>query len=79
MGGFAKRMVAAKGNPFTEHLTENRQEAIRDTSYVIIQLRVGWMQARREDALNDNQKGTWHQFQQMLGCQNILNQQAPNP
>ncbi len=49
VGGFAKRMVAAKGNPFTVHLTENRQEAIRDTSYVITQLRVGWMQARRED------------------------------
>jgi len=49
VGKFAQRMVAAKGNPFTVHLTQNRQDAIRDTSYVITQLRVGWMQARRED------------------------------
>ena len=49
VGGFAKRMVAAKNNPFTVHLTENQQEAIRGASYVITQLRVGWMDARRED------------------------------
>ena len=49
VGKFAQRMVAARGNPFTVHLTENRQDAIRDTNYVITQLRVGWMKARRED------------------------------
>ncbi len=49
VGKFAQRMVAKRGNPFTVHLTDNRKEAIRDTSYVITQLRVGWMKARRED------------------------------
>jgi len=49
VGGFAQRMVAAKGSPFRVHLTANQQEAIRGASYVTTQLRVGWMQARRED------------------------------
>ena len=49
VGEFAQRMVAKRGNPFIVRLTDNRQEAIRDTSYVITQLRVGWMKARRED------------------------------
>jgi 6-phospho-beta-glucosidase len=49
VGGFAQRMVAAKGNPFTVHLTTDRRQAIDKASYVITQLRVGWMQARRED------------------------------
>lgn len=49
VGSFAQRMVAARGNPFTVHLATDRQQAIRDTDYVITQLRVGRMQARRED------------------------------
>ncbi len=49
VGGFAQRMVAAKGAPFQVHLTTNQQEAIHGASYVTTQLRVGWMQARRED------------------------------
>jgi 6-phospho-beta-glucosidase len=49
VGGFAQRMVAAKGNPFSVHLTTNQREAARDAAYVTTQLRVGWMQARRED------------------------------
>ena len=49
VGGFAKRMVAASGRPFSVHLTTDRREAVRSTHYVITQLRVGWMQARRED------------------------------
>lgn len=49
VGNFSQRMVAAKGSPFQVHLTTNQQEAIQDASYVITQLRVGWMQARRED------------------------------
>ncbi|NCF69570.1 MAG: 6-phospho-beta-glucosidase [Chloroflexi bacterium] len=49
VGGFAQRMVAAKGAPFKVHLTTDRREAVRDASYVTTQLRVGWMQARRED------------------------------
>jgi len=49
VGKFAQRMVAAKGAPFTVRLTTDQQEAIRDAAYVTTQLRVGWMQARRED------------------------------
>ncbi len=49
VGGFAQRMVAAKGVPFAVHLTTDLREAVRGASYVITQLRVGWMQARRED------------------------------
>ena len=49
VGGFARRMVQAKGNPFVVHLTTDLREAVRDARYVITQLRVGGMQARRED------------------------------
>jgi 6-phospho-beta-glucosidase len=49
VGGFAQRMVAAKGAPFAVHLTTNQREAVRGASYVITQLRVGGMAARRED------------------------------
>jgi 6-phospho-beta-glucosidase len=49
VGRFAQRMVAAKGAPFAVHLTTDQREAARNASYVITQLRVGWMQARRED------------------------------
>ena len=49
VGGFAQRMVAARGTPFTVHLTTDLREAVHGASYVITQLRVGWMQARRED------------------------------
>jgi 6-phospho-beta-glucosidase len=49
VGGFARRMVAAKGNPFQVRLTTDRRQGIADASYVITQLRVGGMKARRED------------------------------
>jgi len=49
VGGFAQRMVAAKNSPFSVHLTENRQQAVQGASYVITQLRVGGMEARRAD------------------------------
>jgi 6-phospho-beta-glucosidase len=49
VGGFAQRMVRAKGSPFAVHLTTDQREAVRDTSYVITQLRVGGMKARRAD------------------------------
>ena len=49
VGGFAQRMVAAKGTPFEVKLSTNQRAAIAGTSYVITQLRVGQMQARRED------------------------------
>jgi len=49
VGGFAQRMVAHKGAPFAVRLTTDQREAVRGTSYVITQLRVGGMQARRGD------------------------------
>lgn len=49
VGGFARRMVAAQGSPFAVHLTTDQREAVRGASYVITQLRVGGMRARRED------------------------------
>lgn len=49
VGGFARRMVKAKGSPFAVHLSTDQREAVRDARYVITQLRVGGMKARRED------------------------------
>lgn len=49
VGGFAQRIVAAHGAPFAVHLTADQQQAVRGASYVIVQLRVGGMAARRED------------------------------
>jgi len=49
VGGFAQRMVAAKNAPFTVQLTQDRREAIAGASYVITQLRVGGMEARKAD------------------------------
>jgi 6-phospho-beta-glucosidase len=49
VGKFAQRMALAQNAPFSVHLTTNQREAVRGASYVTTQLRVGWMQARRED------------------------------
>jgi 6-phospho-beta-glucosidase len=49
VGGFAQRMVASKDLPFTVTLSTNRRQAISSASYVITQLRVGMMPARRND------------------------------
>src|SRR5512144_2592168 len=49
VGGFAQRMVAAKGAPFKVILSTNQREAITDADYVTTQLRVGHMEARRRD------------------------------
>ncbi len=49
VGGFAQRMVAARGNPFRVILSASQKEAIRGADYVITQLRVGEMAARRGD------------------------------
>jgi 6-phospho-beta-glucosidase len=49
VGGFAQRMVAARGAPFQVTLSTNQREAVRGAAYVTTQLRVGMMQARRED------------------------------
>ncbi len=49
VGGFARRMVETKGSPFKLILTNNQRDAVRGSSYVMTQLRVGQMPARRED------------------------------
>jgi 6-phospho-beta-glucosidase len=49
VGGFAKRMVAGKGAPFTVELTTDRRAAVKGAAYVLTQFRVGQMQARRAD------------------------------
>ena len=49
VGGFAKRMVNARGNPFKIILSSDVRQAIAGASYVITQLRVGMMPARRND------------------------------
>ncbi len=49
VGGFARRIVQAHGAPFTVHLTTDRRQGVAGASYVLTQLRVGGMAARRED------------------------------
>jgi len=49
VGGFAKRMVEARGNPFKVVLTTDQRDAVENASYVITQLRVGQMPARVAD------------------------------
>jgi 6-phospho-beta-glucosidase len=49
VGGFAQRMVAAKGNPFKVILSTDQRASVAGASYVVTQLRVGMMPARRGD------------------------------
>ena len=49
VGGFARRIVEARGNPFKVMLTTDQQAAVQNASYVITQLRVGQMPARVAD------------------------------
>ncbi|OGO28002.1 MAG: hypothetical protein A2136_06090 [Chloroflexi bacterium RBG_16_54_11] len=49
VGGFAQRLVHARGEPFKVVLTSDQRAAIQDASYVITQLRVGQMPARVAD------------------------------
>jgi len=49
VGGFAQRMVRAKGDPFKVVLSLDQRESISGAAYVITQLRVGMMPARRGD------------------------------
>jgi 6-phospho-beta-glucosidase len=49
VGGFIRRMVAAAGGPFSVELTDDYKPAVAGASYVVTQLRVGKMAARRED------------------------------
>jgi 6-phospho-beta-glucosidase len=49
VGKFAQRMVTAKGMPFKVVLSTDQRAAIEGAAYVITQLRVGMMPARRAD------------------------------
>jgi 6-phospho-beta-glucosidase len=49
VGGFARRIVEARGNPFSIILTQDQRAAVQGASYVITQLRVGQMPARVAD------------------------------
>lgn len=49
VGGFAQRIVENRGKPFKVILSTDQRAAIQGTSYVITQLRVGMMEARRSD------------------------------
>jgi len=49
VGGFAKRMVEAKGNPFKVVLTTDQRAAVKGARYVTTQIRVGHMPARVAD------------------------------
>ncbi len=49
VGGLARRMAAAKGQAFKVVLTADRRAAVEGASYVITQLRVGRMAARKAD------------------------------
>jgi 6-phospho-beta-glucosidase len=49
VGGFAQRMVSARGGPFRVILTTDQREAVAGAAYVTTQLRVGQMEARKAD------------------------------
>lgn len=49
VGGFAQRMATAHNARFQVILSTDQRESVRGASYVITQLRVGHMAARRED------------------------------
>ncbi|MFL5733914.1 MAG: 6-phospho-beta-glucosidase [Chloroflexia bacterium] len=49
VGAFATRMARANDAPFEVVLTGDREQAIEGASYVLTQLRVGRMEARRSD------------------------------
>jgi 6-phospho-beta-glucosidase len=49
VGGFAQRMVGAWGDPFEVVLSSDQRQSVAGASYVITQLRVGMMPARRGD------------------------------
>ena len=49
VGGFARRMAQANQAPFEVQMTTDSRRALEGAAYVITQLRVGGMPARRED------------------------------
>ena len=57
VGGFAQRMVQAKGSPFKVVLSRNQRDAIAGARYVVTPLRVGGMAARRGDEYLGQRRG----------------------
>jgi 6-phospho-beta-glucosidase len=51
VGGLAQRMVQRTGSSITVHLTTDRTEAIAGSAFVLTQMRIGRLQARRKDEL----------------------------
>src|SRR5574338_585304 len=49
VGQLAKRMVAASGRNIDVELTQDRRHALRDSQFVVSQIRVGGMDARIQD------------------------------
>lgn len=49
VGEFSKRIAQRQGKPFKIILSNDLREAVSEASYVVTQLRVGQMHARRED------------------------------
>lgn len=49
VGGFSQRMVAAREAPFQVTLETNQRKAISGSVYIITQIRVGMMPARKND------------------------------
>jgi len=57
VGGLARRMVEREGAPFSVRLTTDRLEAIRGAAFVLTQMRIGRLAARRKDELIPRQHG----------------------
>ncbi len=51
VGGLAQRIVERAGSPFTVRLTTERLDAIRGAAFVLTQMRIGRLPARRQDEL----------------------------
>ena len=51
VGGLAQRMVQRAGSSITVRLTTDRTEAIAGSAFVLTQMRIGRLQARRKDEL----------------------------
>jgi 6-phospho-beta-glucosidase len=49
VGSFVRRIVKAQNSPFSVHLTTDLEEAVHGARYIITQIRVGGMEARRRD------------------------------
>ena len=57
VGALAQHMAERAGRPFAVRLTTERLDAIRDAAFVLTQMRVGRLPARRMDELIPRQQG----------------------